>query len=428
MNKYRDIVGRINYVLFLVAVATLPFPQVCIRYALVIWLVSWVLELRWLQPLNIKHSTLNIKRILPFALFALWYAWRGLSGLWSPDHRAWSFMMERYMTFALILPVGIWGVNEHYNWRTVAKVLAISCAASVIFYVIAMTVLYHSAQTPDFPAWRTDYHNWLECFALNSSCLKHRLFWCTTQLLGVIAAFQAWPAKDKSQISNLKSQILKWTIVVLSICALPLSGSRQIVFSLAAVIIIALIYFIKSKIANRKSQILVISLTIITILTIAAVSFVNHPRMKAMLQGDITMEQLTLKEPRVAIWQQVFSSPMDYFWTGLGGGQSVNYLEAKYNTHYMEYYSYMHYHAHNQYLEELMELGIFGLILFLAAWISIIVCAKGQGRRTAIYFVTICMLNMLTDCMWGKFDGIAIWAVAMIFILMQSKSAKIERK
>ena len=325
------------------------------------------------------------------------------------------------MTFALILPVGIWGVNEHYNWRTVAKVLAISCAASVVFYVIAMTVLYHSAETPNLPAWRTDYHNWLECFALNSSCLKHRLFWCTTQLLGVIAAFQAWPAKDKSQI-------LKWSLAILMLSALPLSGSRQIVFSLAAVIIIALIYFIKSKIANRKSQVLVISLTILTILTIAAISFVNHPRMKAMLQGDITMEQLTLKEPRVAIWQQVFSSPMDYFWTGLGGGQSVNYLEAKYNTHYMEYYSYMHYHAHNQYLEELMELGIFGLILFLAAWISIIVCARGQGRRTAIYFVTICMLNMLTDCMWGKFDGIAIWAVAMIFILMQSKSAKIERK
>lgn len=330
-------------------------------------------------------------------------------------------MMERYMTFALILPVGIWGVNEHYNWRAVAKVLAISVAVSVPFYCIANTVFYIRpdwVQYLGYRNWSFSYKNWIECFIANGSYMKHRLFWCTTQLMGTIAAVQVWRKKPQIWIP----------LSLVSLSAIPLTGSRQMVISLAAVIIIAIIYFLLSLKIKRSTLIVSIIFTIFVILAVGALAFVHHPRMKAMLQGDITIEQLTLKEPRVAIWQQALSSPKDYFWKGLGGGQSVKYLEAKYNTHYMEYYSLMHYHAHNQYLEELMELGIFGMLLFILAWISIIVCSKGIGRQTAIYFVAISMLNMLTDCMWGKFDGIAIWAIAMIFILIQSKSTEIERK
>lgn len=415
MNKYRDIVGRINWGLFLVAVAALPFPQVFIRYALVVWLVAWVLELRFLQPLNVKRSTL----IVPFCLFALWYAWRALSGLWAPDHRAWSFMMERYMTFALILPVGIWGVNEHYNWRTAAKVLAISSAASVVIYAIFLTILYHNPQYVQhfhYDAWHTDYNNWYECFTYNSSCLKHRLFWCTTLLIASITCFQAW-----------QKPYITIPLAIVMLASIPLSGSRQMIFSLAAVIIIALVYFIHQA-SYIKHKHLVSILAIFAILAIGTIAFMNHPRMKELLAGEMTTERLTGPEPRVGIWQLALSSPQDYFWTGVGGGQSVNYLEKKYDEHHMALFKERHYHAHNQYLEELMELGIFGLLLFIMAWIAIPICAQGIGRRTAIYFVTICALNMLTDCMWGKFDGIALWAITMIFILMQSKSTKIERK
>ena len=419
-EQYQSVMGRINYVLFLIAVAALPFPQIVLRYTLVAWLVAWVLELRFLK----KPSFNRTYYFLPFVLFALWYAWRALTGLWSPDHRAWSFMMERYMTFALILPVGIWGVNEHYNWRAVGKVLAISCAVSVAYYIIFVTALYMHpewVQHFGYKDWFFQCQDWFDCFMRNSSYIKHRLFWCTTQLLGVIAAFQVW--SDNSQCPNRKSQIIKWLLAIIMLSAIPLTGSRQMILTAAAVMIIALI----TRLPKRHRWIYASGVIVVGIAVGVSVLF-NHPRMKEMLAGDVTIEQLTLKEPRVAIWQQALSSPKDYFWTGLGGGQSVKYLEAKYNTHYMEYYSLMHYHAHNQYLEELMELGIFGMLLFILAWISIIVCSKGKGRQTAIYFVTISMLNMLTDCMWGKFDGIAIWAIAMIYILMQSKSTEIGRK
>lgn len=407
MNKYRNIIGRINYALFLVAVAALPFPQVFIRYALVIWLVAWLLELRFIQKPQI------IKPVLPVILFAIWYVWRAISGLWSPDHRAWSFMMERYLTFPLLLPVAIWGLNEHYNWRTVAKVLAVASAVSVVFYVIFITILYYNPQYVEafgFNVWHTEYQNWLDCFTFNSSSLKHRLFWCTTLLIGSIAAVQAW--RDKPYIYI--------PIILINLASIPLSGSRQMIFSLAATIIITIIYLIQHQTISPHLKRLE-TIILITLILGASVSlFCFHPRMKAMLQGDITIEQLTVHEPRVSIWAIALSSPKDYFWQGLGGGQSVNYLEHKYDEFYMAYYKSLHYHAHNQYLEELMELGIFGMLLFIAAWIALPLTTKGIAKQTAIYFTTIAMLNMLTDCMWGKFDGIAIFAITYTYILIQS--------
>jgi O-antigen ligase len=96
-------------------------------------------------------------------------------------------------------------------------------------------------------------------------------------------------------------------------------------------------------------------------------------------------------------------------------------MVAKYQDVGLEYYKEKHYHPHNQYLEELMEIGIPGLLLFLLAWLAIPFCAKEKGRETAILFTALFMMNMLTDCMFGKFCGIALWAVGMMFMLMQSR-------
>ena len=49
MNQYREIIGKLNYGLFLAIVALLPFDQLLLRYAFVTWFVCWLLEGRWLN-------------------------------------------------------------------------------------------------------------------------------------------------------------------------------------------------------------------------------------------------------------------------------------------------------------------------------------------------------------------------------------------
>ena len=72
--------------------------------------------------------------------------------------------------------------------------------------------------------------------------------------------------------------------------------------------------------------------------------------------------------------------------------------------------------------------AILALVLFfLLAWISIPLCAKGKGRLTAILFLTIFAFNMFTDCMYAKFCGIGLWAVGLLFILLQSDTERDEQ-
>ena len=70
MKKYKDIMGRINYGVFLLTVALLPFPQIALRYAVVALGVTWLLEGRWIQ--GFKDSILNSQfSIINFPSFSL---------------------------------------------------------------------------------------------------------------------------------------------------------------------------------------------------------------------------------------------------------------------------------------------------------------------------------------------------------------------
>ena len=72
-----------------------------------------------------------------------------------------------------------------------------------------------------------------------------------------------------------------------------------------------------------------------------------------------------------------------------------------------------------------MEIGLPGLLLFLLAWLSIPFCAQGKGRFAAIVFIVLYTINMFTDCMFGMFDGIILWAVGMVFIYQISREGTV---
>lgn len=409
MNRYRDIIGRINYGLFLAFVALLPFPQIFIRYACVFWFVFWVLEGRWLsRPLPVRENRI----VIPIVLFGLWYGWKAVSGLWAPDHAVWSGQMERYLTFALMIPVGIWGVNKRYDWRTAGKVLIVSCIAAVPFYPALLAYLWHHPETayalePNQP-WHYEITEWWPFFQENVSFMKHRLFLCSVELFGLICAFVLYH----------KRVLLFLPAAAVMLSTVPLTGSRQSILTAAAIVVIGLIYALPERLRLRYG------IAVILIGLVGAAGMLSlHPRM-----ADFSLRNLTQitdvsvrkPEPRLNIWGLALENPSDYMTVGLGAGQSTPYLIAKYKATGFDDFAQMRYNAHNQYLEELMEGGIPGLVLIILAWLAVPICAMGKGKMTAIPFFVLYTLNMLTDCMFGRFCGIALWAVGLLFILLQS--------
>ena len=404
MNRYRHIMGRINYGLFLAVAALLPFPQLFLRWAAVLWIITWFLEFRWLKkvPFTMYH--------VPFILFGAWFGFKLLSGLWVSDSAAWSWQMERYMTFGLLVPVGVWGVNERYQWRTIGKVLVFSCVAAVPIYILWMTALYLHPEI--VPQWALQdqwiqHPDWWTFFGENISHFKHRLFLCSIELFGAIIAFRLYRKRLKVLIPTL--------LVMLS--SIPLTTSRQAILTAAVLIAIGAILCLPLKrrwVYGTSIALAGVALGIALLTT--------HPRMKTVHLSDITeMRKMSYEHDiRYNIWGAALQHPSDYLAHGLGAGQSAAYLSEQYAEAGFDYYSQQRYHAHNQYLEELMEIGIPGLILFLLAWLSIPLCARKKGRQTAILFTTLFLLNMFTDCMFGKFCGIALWAVGMVLIFLQS--------
>ena len=408
MNRYQDIVGKISYGLFLTIVVLLPFPQICLRYACVLWFIAWLLEGRWLR--RFQWSVFSFQ--IPFILFGLWYVWKTISGFWAADHAAWSWQMERYLTFLLMVPVGIWGVNRYYNWKTAGRVLVISCIAAVPLYLMWMTALfYHPEWTANmsFQEPWIQHENWFTFVSENISHFKHRLFLCCVELFGCIIACQLYRRRWAILIPSL--------IVMLSM--IPLTASRQSILSAIVLGVGIAIY------ALPQAKRLKYSVGIIAVGLIAVWGFIHfHPRIQQVDIHDFT-EMRTLSydhDIRFNIWGAALQHPQDYLAYGIGAGQSKNYLGEKYQEAGFDYYALEKFHAHNQYLEELMEIGLPGLLLFLLAWLSIPICAKKEGRQTAVLFTILFMLSMCTDCMFGKFDGIALWAIGLVFILLQTNA------
>ncbi len=408
MNRYQDIIGKANYWLFLAVVALLPFPQIALRYACVLWLVGWLLEGRWLKrPLSLREN----KMAIPFLLFGLWYAWKLISGLWAADVAAWRWEMERYLTFGLLVPIGLWGVNANYDWRQAGKVLIISCIAAIPIYLATMGILYFHfdwcVQHID-EEW-SQYGSWWRFLSENVSHLKHRLFLCSVEMFGAIMALE---------LMNRKNRWLFIPAILLMLSAIPLTSSRQSILTCAALLVVAIIYSMPKRYRLRYGVgILLLGMVL------GGGLLKLHPRMQNFELSHITeMREISYTHDiRFNIWGVALQTPGDYLAYGIGAGQSTNYMVAKYQDVGLEYYKEKHYHPHNQYLEELMEIGIPGLLLFLLAWLAIPFCAKEKGRETAILFTALFMMNMLTDCMFGKFCGIALWAVGMMFMLMQSR-------
>ncbi len=405
MNRYKDIMGRVNYALFLAVVALLPFPQIFLRYACVAWIIAWFLELRWLNTSTLRHRVTNSKIWIPFAVFGLWYGWHAVSGLWAEDHVAWGAQMERYITFGALVPVGLWGVNDYYNWRQAGKTLVFSSLISVPIYLFWMALLYFHADwitlLPIKGPW-TQHSNWWMFFSDNFSHFKHRLFYCSTLFMAIVAFVHIYREK-------------KWLwALIIPVLFFPalMTGSRQaLLSSIAMTLVYILCQMPKGYRLKYGGSIIITSILI----GVALLAF--HPRMRSFDYSEIAhMRELSYyHDERTNLYGCALQHPSDYLSHGVGGGQSAHYIDNI----YLEWgftMAGLHKHVHNQYLEELIETGIPGLLLFLLAWLTIPLCAQKKERQTALLFTTLYALNMCTDGVFTMFDGIALWAVMMLFI------------
>jgi hypothetical protein len=411
LYKYQSGMGKINYALFLLIVALLPFPQIFLRYTCVAWIITWFIESRWFAKPNWQEW----RKMLPFFLFGGWYLWNIISGLWADNMHTYSWQLERYMAFGLLVPIGIWGVNKYYNWKHICIVLACSCVLAAGIY--AFTLFWvNNADFMNIPLGKVRLKPLTsDFFASKISFIKHRLFLCSVEMMGIMSLL--YLRKDIiTRLGKIKGCIVIILAIAIMITLIIATGSRASILSGTALLAVWALY----KLPVRRVRYKIAFLLLACGTGLFALS--QHPRME-----NFDYEKLfTIRNSdpshnvRLNIWSVALDHPEDYSLYGLGAGQSFHYLQNKYKEH--GFNQYQRFNSHNQYIEEWIELGIPGLLFFVLAWLSLPYCTQKRARKSTVLLVTLYALNMLTDCMFGRFDGIALWCVWMILIRLQSNT------
>lgn len=418
MERYQIFIKRLNYIFFLVLMATLPLPRKFSHVMLIVWAVSWLLELRFIK----KENFCGWKALFPGLGLAVWVLWECVSLLWGGEQ---AHFRDCHVSLLILPFILAFGVNEQYQWKQAAKVLIISSLLSGLLYGFTLYwVLNHSVileyhyQGPIYPL--QVYH----CEML-LSFIKHRLFYCTLLVIDIILL---WMLREDCWKRWGRIEGTVYLALGIGICLfiIIITGSRA---SLYTLLILAAVYGIRLIPKKKGGWVLGI---VIGIIAIGLAIWQYHPRMKTITIDQIMhpnnyINELSYQNPRVLTWYYALQNPEDYLAHGMGVCQSESYLIDSYEQADWEMGVQEHFHAHNQYLLVCMELGIMAMILFIAYWIYLPLCypKKTRQRDFALYLALIFGLNMLTDCLFSSMEGV-VYICALLLLTGILPNAKKE--
>lgn len=413
-NRYLQIVEKINYYLFVVAICMLPFPTRISLYAWELWFASWLLEGRFLRKENFQWQ----KGIVPVVLCVVWVLWELVSCTWAINKIDATNMLVRHLSFIMILPVALWGVNSKYDLWKAAKWFVISSILSIFIYAIYLYVIQYWGYIQEHHSLPEFVSTW-KYFGDNISWTKHRLYYGTVLNLAIVALLQIripLLSMSRGNKANTLFFFLKLVILVLGII---LSASRANMLTLLVISAVAIIQPLRGR-----TRALVTSLVGIMGITMCALLFTLHPRFEKLHIEHIT-ERETYQtyeiEPRINIWYSALQTPEDYLWYGVGAGGNSEYLKSIYASLDWENFYDRQYNAHNQYIGTFINLGIFGAIFFLLIWLLYPIWYKGRVRQFATLAVLTIGLNMLTENMLDRIDGVIITCVTLVTIALLSR-------
>ena len=397
MERYLSIVKRVNYIFFLVLMATLPLPRKFAHIMLIVWAASWLLELRFTK----KENFCGWKSLIPGLGLAAWVLWECVSILWGGHFR------DCHVSLLILPLILAFGVNEQYQWKQAAKALILGSILSCFLYGFTLF-------------WTTNYRFVWDCYYQGSytpfqlvwfdqflSNIKHRFFYCTILMVAMILLIMlredCW--KRWGKIEGSIYLVLGCAIMLLAIIA---TGSRASLFTL--VILVAV--FGICHIPNRHRLLMSVMIGVCVIIGSVAL-WQYHPRMKTITLEQILSpmehsEEVTHQNPRGLIWYYALQSPKDYIGHGLGVRQAEQYLMDCYEDAGWTRGITDRFHAHNQYLLVCMELGLVAMLLFIAYWICLPLCYPKNTRQrdVAFYIALIFGLNMLTDSLFSSMEGV----------------------
>lgn len=423
LTKYQSVVGEINYIVFLLLIAVLPYSDSLSRPLWIVWMCFWAFELRFTTKPDFNGK--RYRKLIPFIGFTVWFAISSLSVLWASNKAEAGAYLMRRADYIFLLLIAIWGVNDKYDWRTCMRVLIATCLISVFVYLTTYYWVMNHAHATDSAQPLVFSFDWLHLgeFTLN---IKHRLQYSTllcASVIGICLLFE----DNVKRYGRVRTIIFSLSTAAILLLAIIWSGSREGIINIMVLAVTLLIIY-----APRRHRWAYGAVAGIAIVGFAVGTLLLHPRFnEAPLKEYFQLRDYPdwpAYEPRLAIWTAALESPSDYSLHGVGVGNAPDYLVEKYTEHGWIYYIENRYHAHNEFLTQWIELGVVGMMLIAAIWLIMPFCFSGRSKTMAFLLTEICILNMLTDNFLDMIEGVFFVAVmfSIVLIAEQQQQTKAE--
>jgi putative inorganic carbon (HCO3(-)) transporter len=399
---------------------------------------AWLDRVRplWVGPLLLVIAWFEGRFLLPaLALLALLWAWAGLgSGVWlraTPLNIPW-------LIWIIMIPVALWATAVPEMTRVA---LSLFIAQAIAFWTIATWL-----RSEGRARWA-----WAGLVLIALALAVLSLFWLQwdNRLFAVPAALQGiqqWALPIQESVNkNVMAGILVglWP---LALAALASRRPGRILGAIAAVAVLAILVLSQSRgalLAAGVSLFVLVALrwplawlaAPLAMLAIALLAW--QGRALPLLLAAVQSEALGDAAGRLEVWSRALYAVQDFAFTGIGMGTYPRVIPLLY-PYFLFGPDVNIPHAHNLWLQVAVDLGLPGLIAFLAmllvtavlAWRSLAALAQAGEpdlvwlQRGAIASLAGVLAHGVVDAVpwntrpawlvwavWGLAVGLAVWAL-----------------
>ncbi|MFD1615869.1 O-antigen ligase family protein [Gelatiniphilus marinus] len=214
----------------------------------------------------------------------------------------------------------------------------------------------------------------------------------------------------------------------------------------AGIIVLFLVFGLKLYYAINGIKNKVISL--LALLSIAIAVFLLNPRIKAfntifnyekpeMVVRDLNAMPNTERSgtnTRIIIWLSALELIKENTMLGIGAGGSHKKLYERVALNQQHYDKRHQLHAHNQYLQVLLDIGIVGFLIFIMIFASLvgIVLKKIECNNEKLFvlgFLLIVAVNSLFESIFERYSGISLFCgfYCLIICLFNSRAPSCQK-
>jgi O-antigen ligase len=301
----------------------------------------------------------------------------------------------------IVLPVGVFysGLVNHESFgRWMKGYIYILLTATVIALGHAVILFLKNHNASVF-----FYH------ALVGLYSKHAIQFSVIVFIGILFLIDEY---SKPQFFRNRTWII-WGIIYFSAFLFLLSS--KLVFIIYFLYIFYLIVLTGEIVRKRSYRVtgLIIMFALITAISVSNTPF--KKRMKEEWDARISMIQQQKFSPadyftgvqfRMVSWRFVYEILNEkHAWIrGVSPGDAQDALNEKYARENMfiggaaeNRTGYLGYHSHNQFLQAVLETGMFGLVSFILACIGLVILAIKSRERSLYIFELLLLCNCFTD-------------------------------